>query len=65
LGIFGHGFTYSAHPMSAAVALRTLEIYEEKKIVEHVRNMEKSFIERISFFKTIFHLDTFKCNPCP
>ena len=30
LGIFGHGFTYSAHPLSAAVALKTLEIYEEK-----------------------------------
>ena len=51
LGIFGHGFTYSAHPMSAAVALRTLEIYEEKKIVEHVRKMEKSFIERVKNLK--------------
>ena len=37
--------------MSAAVALRTLEIYEEKKIVEHVRNMEKSFIERVKNLK--------------
>ena len=45
LGIFGHGFTYSAHPISAAVALRTLEIYEERKIVEHVRNMEKVLLK--------------------
>ena len=37
--------------MSAAVALRTLEIYEEKKIVEHVRNMETSFIERVNNLK--------------
>ena len=37
--------------MSAAIALRTLEIYEEKKIVEHVRNIEKSFIERVKNFK--------------
>ena len=37
--------------MSAAVALRTLEIYEEKKIVEHVRNMETSFIERVKNLK--------------
>ena len=51
LGIFGHGFTYSAHPMSAAIALRTLEIYEEKKIVEHVRKMEKSFTERVKSLK--------------
>ena len=34
LGVFGHGFTYSAHPLSAAVALKTLEIYEEKNIVD-------------------------------
>ena len=48
LGVFGHGFTYSAHPLSAAVALKTLEIYEEKNIVNHVKMMEKSFIERVT-----------------
>jgi 4-aminobutyrate--pyruvate transaminase len=29
LGNFGHGFTYSGHPVCAAVALRNLEIMEE------------------------------------
>ena len=29
---FGHGFTYSGHPVCSAVALRTLEIYEERDI---------------------------------
>jgi 4-aminobutyrate--pyruvate transaminase len=48
LGIFGHGFTYSAHPLSAAVALKTLEIYEENNIINHVKAMEKSFIERVT-----------------
>ncbi len=33
LGIFGHGYTYSAHPVPAAVALETLKIYEERDIV--------------------------------
>jgi 4-aminobutyrate--pyruvate transaminase len=37
LGIFGHGFTYSGHPVPAAVALETLKIYEERKLVDHVR----------------------------
>ncbi len=37
IGTFGHGFTYSGHPVSAAVALETLKIYEERNIVEHVR----------------------------
>ena len=39
IGSFGHGFTYSAHPMCAAVALETLCIYEEREIVSHVRSL--------------------------
>ncbi|MDJ0683100.1 MAG: aspartate aminotransferase family protein [Alphaproteobacteria bacterium] len=37
LGTFGHGYTYTGHPVSAAVALETLAIYEERDIVSHVR----------------------------
>jgi len=39
LGVFGHGFTYSGHPVPAAVALETLAIYKERDIVGHVRAM--------------------------
>ena len=39
LGIFGHGYTYSSHPVPAAVALETLKIYEERDIVAHVRRV--------------------------
>jgi 4-aminobutyrate--pyruvate transaminase len=39
LGIFGHGFTYSGHPVAAAVALEALAIYRERDIVGHVRAM--------------------------
>jgi 4-aminobutyrate--pyruvate transaminase len=39
LGIFGHGYTYSAHPVPAAVAFETLRIYEERDIVSHVRRV--------------------------
>ena len=45
-GLFGHGFTYSGHPVSAAVALRALEIYEERKLYEHVRNVAPQFQQR-------------------
>lgn len=31
-GIFGHGFTYSGHPVSCAVGLKVLEIYERDDI---------------------------------
>lgn len=36
IGTFGHGYTYSAHPVAAAVALETLKIYEERDIPAHV-----------------------------
>jgi len=39
LGLFGHGSTYAGHPVSSAVALETLKIYEERNIVDHVRAM--------------------------
>ena len=39
LGIFGHGYTYSSHPVPAAVALETLRIYEERDIVATVRRV--------------------------
>jgi 4-aminobutyrate--pyruvate transaminase len=39
IGVFGHGFTYSGHPVAAAVALETLAIYEERDILEHVRSV--------------------------
>jgi 4-aminobutyrate---pyruvate transaminase len=37
IGIFGHGFTYSGHPVATAVALETLMIYDEIEIVSQVR----------------------------
>ena len=33
-GVFGHGFTYSGHPVACAVALKTLEIYERDNLFE-------------------------------
>ena len=39
LGLFGHGYTYSGHPVPAAVALETLKIYEERDLVSRVREL--------------------------
>jgi 4-aminobutyrate--pyruvate transaminase len=36
IGAFGHGFTYSGHPVAAAVALKTLEIFARDRIVDKV-----------------------------
>jgi 4-aminobutyrate---pyruvate transaminase len=43
LGSFGHGFTYSAHPVAAAVAIETLKIYDERDMLAHVRRVAKPF----------------------
>ena len=50
IGTFGHGFTYTAHPVGCAVALKTIEIYERDKTVEHVRKVASTFERRIASF---------------
>ncbi len=50
LGVFGTGYTYSGHPVPAAVALETLKIYEERDILGHVRAMIPRFQERLRGF---------------
>lgn len=47
IGTFGHGYTYSGHPVAAAVALKTLEIYERENIVGHVRSVAPTFEKRL------------------
>ncbi len=39
VGVFGLSFTYSGHPVSAAVARETIAIYEEEDIIGHVRRV--------------------------
>jgi len=39
IGTFGHGFTYSGHPVPAAVAIETLKIYDELDMGTHVRTV--------------------------
>ena len=50
LGIFGHGYTYSAHPVPAAVALETLKIYEERDIVGMVRRVGPRLLAAIGSY---------------
>lgn len=47
VGTFGHGFTYSGHPVCAAVALRNLELMEERKIFAHAAAMGEVFQYRL------------------
>ena len=44
----GTGFTYSGHPVSAAVALETLKIYDDLDIGSHVDRVSKVAQERLA-----------------
>ena len=47
-GAFAHGFTYSGHPVPAAVGMRTMELMEERNILGHVRHVSHRFNERFA-----------------
>ncbi len=40
---FAHGYTFAGHPVAAAVALENLDIFEEEKLNEHVRENSPLF----------------------
>ena len=40
---FAHGYTFGGHPVSTAVALKNMEIFEDEKINEGVREREGAF----------------------
>lgn len=48
IGTFGHGNTYAGHPVGCAVAVKTLEIYQRDKIIEHVRAVAPTFLKRLN-----------------
>lgn len=39
VGIFGHGYTYSAHPVGAAAAMAALKLIDDLKIVDNVADV--------------------------
>jgi adenosylmethionine-8-amino-7-oxononanoate aminotransferase len=40
---FLHGFTFAGHPVSCAVALANLDVFEGEKILQHVQSTEGAF----------------------
>ena len=50
IGTFGHGFTYSGHPVPAAVAIETLKIYEKMDLVARVKQASTPFLNRLHSF---------------
>jgi len=44
-GEFFHGYTYSGHPVAAAVGLKNLEILRDEKIVEYVKQEAAPYLQ--------------------
>ncbi len=41
--MFAHGYTFGGHPVSAAVAMANLDIFEREQLNEHVQGTESAF----------------------
>jgi adenosylmethionine-8-amino-7-oxononanoate aminotransferase len=50
---FGHGYTYSGHPVACAAALKNIEIIEREEILAHVRDVSPRFLERLHGLRDI------------
>jgi len=51
VGMFGHGYTYSGHPVGCAVALKALEIYERDDVYGHAARMGEYLQQRLREFE--------------
>jgi L-2,4-diaminobutyrate transaminase len=47
VGPFGHGYTYTAHPVAAAAAMANLDIIEGEGLVENARTVGAQFQRRM------------------
>ena len=47
LGIFAHGMTYGEHPVTAVGALRTMELLDERDLLNYVRSVIPTFENHI------------------
>ncbi|MFC7494883.1 MULTISPECIES: aspartate aminotransferase family protein [unclassified Nocardioides] len=51
--MFAHGYTFGGHPVSTAVALKNLEIFEQEQVLEHVRANEAAFRSTLERLKDL------------
>ena len=50
---FAHGYTFGGHPVSSAVALANLDIFEREGINQHVRDYEDAFRRTLEKLKDL------------
>ena len=50
VGVFGHGYTYSGHPVGCAIALKVLEIYQRDNIFKKAASTGDYLQRRLNVF---------------
>jgi len=51
-GVFGHGYTYSGHPVGSAIALKTLEIYERDNLFTRAADLGNYLQRKLAEFES-------------
>ncbi|MFB9313822.1 aspartate aminotransferase family protein [Nocardioides plantarum] len=51
--MFAHGYTFGGHPVSTAVGLKNLQIFEEEGVLEHVRTHAPHFRSTLERLKDL------------
>ncbi|MFG2129212.1 aminotransferase class III-fold pyridoxal phosphate-dependent enzyme [Streptomyces sp. NPDC048751] len=46
--VLNHGYTFAGHPLSAAIALRSLDIMERDRILDNVRDLQDHLARRMA-----------------
>jgi adenosylmethionine-8-amino-7-oxononanoate aminotransferase len=51
--MYMNGLTYSAHPLTTAIALAALDVYEREGVVDNVRENEAYFSQRLNELRRV------------
>ena len=51
--VLRHGITFAGHPLSAAIALKSIEIFERDQVLENVRSMETHLHKRMEELRSL------------
>ncbi|MER6288924.1 aminotransferase class III-fold pyridoxal phosphate-dependent enzyme [Streptomyces sviceus] len=51
--VLNHGYTFAGHPLSAAIALRNLDIMERDRILDNVRALQGDLAKRMTALKDL------------
>ena len=52
VGVFGHGYTYSGHPVACAVAAKVIDIYQRDKLFENAATVGAYLQRRLREFES-------------